>query len=227
MTLENVLDILIKKFKPYSIFLYGSRATDASNNKSDYEIGIIFEDNKYVSRSELTKTINNPNFAIFPFRLSEIVNYDIDTPFQKNIYMSVLISGGSKHLYGENILEKLEKPKITTKDLLADVNFNLGVVMTSIRVYKSGNNDLASDLFAKSCLYATRDLIYYYSQNLCLSYKEIYENSGDLEILNDYMEIINYAYAIRIGKNVDEKAHLYYKNISYINKFILKKIVEK
>lgn len=227
MTLEKVLEILIKNYNPYSIFLYGSRATDSSNDISDYEIGVIFEDNKYVSRSELTKMVNNPNFAIFPFRLSEIVNYDIDTPFQKSIYMSVLINGGSKHLYGEPVLQKLKSPKIIIDDLIADVNFNLGVAMTSVRVYKSGNNNLASDLFAKSCLYATRDLIYYYSQKLCLSYKEIYENSGDLEILNDYMEIINYAYAIRIGKNVDEKAQLYYKNISYINKFILKEIVEK
>lgn len=225
MSLEKVLEILIENFKPYSIFLYGSKATNSDNEKSDYEIGVIFEENNYVSRKEISKLVSDTNFSIFPFRLNEIINYDIDTPFQKNIYMNVLINGGSKHLYGEDVLHNLKAPTITINDLLADTNFNLGIALSSVRVYKSGNVELANDMFYKSCLYVTRNLIYCYTQKLCISYKEIYESSKDIDAFNSYKELLEFAYAIRTGEKVEIDPNYYYKNISYINKFVLKEIV--
>lgn len=36
MQLEEVIEILVNNFNPYSIFLYGSKATDSCNSKSDY-----------------------------------------------------------------------------------------------------------------------------------------------------------------------------------------------
>ena len=224
MSLEKVIDLLVNNFNPYSIFLYGSRATDSYNNDSDYEIGVIFKDEAYVSRNKINELINDKDYAIYPFKLSEVVNYDIDTPFEKNIYMSVLTSGAAKTLYGEKVLENLESPKITSTNLLADINFNLGLALASVRVYKSGNIDLANDMFYKSCLYATRDLIYYLTHKLCLSYNEIYEYSKNIDIINEYKNLIETAYNLRNKKidNIDSK--MYFKNISYINKYVLKKI---
>lgn len=50
----NDLDLIIDKiesnFNPYAIFLYGSVATSTFNSKSDYEIGVIFKSDNYVSR---------------------------------------------------------------------------------------------------------------------------------------------------------------------------------
>lgn len=224
MSLENVIDILVQKFNPYSIFLYGSKATNTDNINSDYEIGVIFEDNKYISRQEISNSINDKNYSIFPFRLSEVMNYDIDTPFQKNIYLNILIKGGSKTLYGIPILQKLKAPTITTKDLLADINFNLGIALSAVRVYKSGNSILANDLFYKSCLYVTRDFIYFLSKKLCLSYNEIYNTSQKIEELNEYKELLDMAHYLRNHPNGENKIQLFYKNISYINKYILKRI---
>ena len=130
MTLENVVDIIVEKFRPYSIFLYGSKATMSDNNWSDCEIGVIFEDGKYVSRKEIVDSINDTNYSIFPFKLSEISNHIIDTPFQKEIYLKSLIDGGAKTLYGVTVLENLEAPEVTREHLLADVNFNLGISKT-------------------------------------------------------------------------------------------------
>ncbi len=224
MQLEKVLENLINNFNPYSIFLYGSKATDSCNSKSDYEIGVIFEDDKYISRKQISELINDKNYAIYPFRLSEIESYDIDTPFQKNIYMNVLINGGSRTLYGEKVLENLEAPKITIDNLLADINFNLGVALSSVRVYKSGNIDLANDMFYKSCFYVTRALIYYYLNKLCLSYNEIYENTKSIEIPDEYKDLLHTAYMLRNEENIDVDPRVYFKNISYINKYVLKEI---
>ncbi len=224
VNLEIILDSLISNFSPYSIFLYGSKATCSDNNKSDYEIGVIFEDDKYVTRQEISNLINHKDYAIFPFKLSEVINYDIDTPFQKNIYLNVLINGGSKTLYGKPILQDLNAPKITVDDLLADINFNLGVALSAVRVYKSGNTELANDMFYKSCFYVTRDLIYCLSKKLCLSYNEIYESSKKIEIPNEYKEILDIAHSLRNNENIEFSTKIYFKNISYINKFILKRV---
>lgn len=83
MSLEKVIQLLISNFNPYSVFLYGSRASNSYTENSDYEIGVIFEDDKYVSRSQISKLINDKNYAIYPFRLSEMLNNNIDTPFEK------------------------------------------------------------------------------------------------------------------------------------------------
>lgn len=225
MELEKVVKIMVESLKPYSIFLYGSKATNSDNINSDYEIGIIFEDEKYVSRKEISKLINDKQYSIFPFKLSELINCNIDTPFQKTIYLNVLLMGGAKTLYGVPVLQNLKAPEITKKDLREDINFNLGMALCSVRVFKSGNISLANDLFYKSCFYVTRDYIYFRLKKLCLSYNEIYEVSNSLEDLSEYKELLDIAYDLRNNPDAENQEQFYYKNISYINKFILEKIV--
>lgn len=224
MELKQVIENLGNHLSPYSIFLYGSKATNSDNRNSDYEIGVIFEDDKYVSRQVIADLINDKNYAIFSFRLTEIMNYSIDTPFQKNIYMNALIQGGSKTLYGNPVLENLEAPKITKEDLLADINFNLGIALSSVRVFKVGNLELANDMFYKSCFYATRDLIYFHLNKLCLSYNEIYEVSKQIDIPDQYREILEIAFSLRNLKEVEVPSGIYFKNISYINKFVINEL---
>lgn len=224
MDIKEIIDVLAEKYNPYSIFLYGSKATLSDNKKSDYEIGIIFEDSKYISRKIISDLINDKQYSIYPFKLSEVLNYDIDTPFQKNIYMSVLINGGAKTLYGEKVLEEMKAPHISTSDLLADINFNLGLALASVKVFKSNNIALANDMFYKSCLYVTRDLIYFSTQKLVITYNEIYEESLNLDIPDEYRNILKIAHSIRNEELVDVNSTIYFKNISYINKFILKEV---
>lgn len=221
MKLENVINLIAEKFKPHSIFLYGSKATDSDNKYSDYEIGVIFDDKKSISRQEIDEIVMDGNYSIFSFKLSEIVNYKIDIPFQKEIYLNTLINGGAKTLYGEPVLEKLRPPKITRDNLLADINFNLGVALSSVRVYKSGDYILANELLYKSYFYATRDYIYYKLKKLCITYNEIYSIAIELDELKDFKDLLELCYNLRcnVDKTIDNK--YYYKNISYINKFIL------
>lgn len=224
--LQNTINKIVENYKPYSIFLYWSKATHTENINSDYELWIIFEDDKYISRHTIADLINNKKYSIFPFKLNEILNYDIDTPFQKTIYMNILINWGAKTLYWEKVIENMEPRIITMNDLLADIYFHLWISLSAVRVYKSGNNTLANDMFYKSCFYATRDLIYYLDKKLCISYKEIYETSQEIEVLNSYKEILDKAYYSRNNPNEEIDPKFFYNNITYINKFILQ-IIKK
>ena len=224
MTLENVVDIIVEKFRPYSIFLYGSKATKSDNNWSDCEIGVIFEDGKYLSRKEIVDSINDTNYSIFPFKLSEISNHIIDTPFQKEIYLKSLIDGGAKTLYGVTVLENLEAPEVTREHLLADVNFNLGRALAALKIFKSGNYELANEFLYKSCLYATRDYIYYKRKKMYVTYEEMYSAATQLDELSDFKYLLDVSLELRHNHEMIIDEMFYYKNITYINKFILNNI---
>lgn len=81
--MNKLINIITNNFIPYSIFIYGSSATNTKNNNSDCEIGIIFDDGNYINRERLNSLVEDKKTVIFPFRLSEILNYSIDTPFEK------------------------------------------------------------------------------------------------------------------------------------------------
>lgn len=127
-------------------------------------------------------------------------------------------------MYGEPILQKIKPPLIDKEDLLADINFNLGVAFSAYRTFRSGNKVLANDLFSKSCFYATRDFIYFLTNKLCITYNEIYEISKTIKMPAEYKELLDVAHYLRNNPNKASEPQIYYKNLSYINKFILKKI---
>lgn len=221
---EEVLQKILDNCHPYTIFLYGSRATADKKPASDYEIGVIFEDERYLSRRKLAGLIDDDQrFSIYPFRLSEVVTGNIDTPFQKNVFMNVLARGGAKILYGRNIFKEINVPELKRKDLIEDIYFNLGLALAAIRVFRDSEaKTLAKDMFCKSCLYATRDFFYINKNRLSLSYGETYRIAEEYkDLLGDYYDLVKLAYEIRKDDNLAVPADALYKNISYINKFIL------
>ena len=122
--MDHVIQIITETFQPESIFLYGSKARKDSLPNSYYEIGVIFKNENYISRSEIRKIITDSNFSIYPFRLDEVRNATLDTPFQKKIYVRDICSSG-RTLWGEKIIETMEKPKIELLDVLQDIRFQL------------------------------------------------------------------------------------------------------
>lgn len=220
MILSEVIDKL-KAFNPVSIFLYGSQANGSINSKSDYEMGIIFQDEKYIGRSDVKKVVQDNQFSIYPFKINELKNYQIDTPFQKNIYIASLILGNAKTIYGEKIIENLPFPQITVNDLIMDTSFNLGYALTSVRVFKKNDKDLANELMYKSMFYSTRNLIFYKTKNLVIGYNNIYNYAMNLDIPQEYKEILEIGYKIRNEMETEIDSSIYFKNITYINKYII------
>lgn len=222
------LDIIVNKiksnFKPYSIFLYGSAATNTSNSKSDYEIGVIFKKDNYISRKYLKEVIPENDYAIFPFRFEEMLVYDIDTPFQKEIYIASLINGGARTISGKDIFKELKMPIITKECLLEDIYFNKGLAFSAVKIFKTGNIELANEQFYKSCFFVIRDLIYLKQNYLCTTYEDIYFKSKKISIPEEYTTLIDCAYNLRTEKISSIDSVMYFKNISFINKYIVKEI---
>ncbi len=225
-SLDIVLDKINEFFHPYSCFLYGSAATETLNSKSDYEIGVVFKNDNYVSRKEIKNLIPQNNYAIFPFRLEEMLSYNIDTPFQKEIYIASLIMGGAKVVRGCNIFQELKMPKITKDCLLEDIYFNKGLALSAVKIFKTGNMELANEQFYKSCLFATRDLIYFKQNILCTTYKEIYFKAKEINIPEEYHDLLDLAFNLRCEKITNIDSTLYFKNITFINKYIVEEILD-
>lgn len=108
--LEDVLDAVESVSSPTSIFLYGSQARTDAVSRSDYEIGVVFQEDKYVGRSVLRDVITSDKFNVYPFKLEALQTGSIDTPFQKKIYLRELVEAG-RTLRGENVLGDMNPPQ--------------------------------------------------------------------------------------------------------------------
>ena len=219
--LSKVCDKL-EKLNPKSAFLYGSRAREDYLKNSDYEIGVLFSKKDYLSRSELKVIFEKyKNFNIYPFEYKKFIKGEIDTPFQKNIYLKEIIGEG-KTIVGDEIIENMKSPEICVLDLVQDIRFNIGRSLDSVICKREGSNKIATPIFSKSCLFGTRDLIILKLKKFPVSYDEIYKLSKKLN-LGEYKKVVENAYRIRKGEKV-QKNNLF-KNISYLNQFVEKEIV--
>lgn len=201
---------------PVSIFLYWSRARWDYVWNSDYEIGVVFNDDNYVF-SHILKQGLPIDYSVYPFRLSDIQAWTIDTPFQKAIYLNdVKIS--SQVLYWVDVFIDLTIPSITLVDLLQDISFQSWYGLWGLWAVREWNEDMADYVFYKSCLYATRTLILLKTWIFAWWYKEIYELSKTIDLW-EFKEVVEYAYAMRNG-TVEHDSRFIFKNFSYMNSFI-------
>ncbi len=221
--IDTILKKIIETCDPVSVFLYGSRARTDFLKRSDFEIGILIPEDRYISRSEIRKKIKMDDMTIYPFRLKNFKKGIIDTPFQKAIYLRELISSG-KILYGEKIFENMKPPSIAVLDIIQDLRFNIGYAFASMHSYRNGDKFTASYEFYKSCLFGTRSLLILKKRKFALSYDEIFLLSRKLDI-DIYSDLVKTAYDCRAGKTKYGENDLF-QNISYLNKFIEPEIMK-
>ena len=214
---QKIANDLFKFTNAKSIFLYGSRARDDFYERSDYEIGVLMEREKYIGRAEIKKQFNIEEINIFPFYKEDFIVFKPDTPFQKSIYMREIIKAG-KTLAGEKIIENLQPPEIKLLDIIQDIRFNLGYALAATHSYRNNDNITASLHFEKSCLFGTRDYIIFKMNQFLISFDDIVDASSKLD-LQEYQELPEYAAKLR-RKEVDIDTQKLFSNISYLNKFI-------
>ena len=213
----------LRKLKPKSAFLYGSRAREDYLKNSDYEVGVLFSKKDYLSRSKLKVIFEKyKDFNIYPFEYEKFIKGKVDTPFQKNIYLKEIIEKG-KTIVGDEIIENMKSPEICVLDLVQDIRFNIGRSLDSVICKREGSNKIATSIFSKSCLFGTRDLIILKFKKFPVSYDEVYKLSKKLN-LGEYEKVVENAYGIRKGEKV-QRNNLF-KNISYLNQFVEKEIVD-
>lgn len=220
---QQIANELLEFTNARSVFVYGSRARDDFQSDSDYEIGILMDKEKYISRAEIKKRFIFDEVNIFPFHYEEFITGNPDTPFQKSIYMREIIEAG-KTLVGEEIIENLKKPSISLLDVIQDVRFNLGYALASTHSYKNKDTATASLHFSKSCLFGTRDYLVFKTNKFPISYDDIANGSKEL-VLKEYQNLPIYAAQLREQKAEIDIDKLF-QNVSYLNKMIEKELLE-
>ena len=222
--LNIVLDKIEKLCNPISIFLYGSRARIDYLNRSDYEIGVLMKKNKYISRSKIKVGIKEKGFNVYPFKYEDFIKSELDTPFQKTIYLREIVEAG-KTLRGEKVIENMKTSEIKVLDIIQDLRFNLGYAFASMHSYRNGDKLTASYEFYKSCMFALRDLEILNLKKFVVSYDDIYKLSKKLKLSKEYKDLIYTAYKARQGKEKFQYKDIF-TNMSFLNNFIEPQIVE-
>lgn len=222
--LDTVLDKIQKLCNPESIFLYGSRARSDFKEDSDYEIGVLMCKENYVSRNILAKEIDNKRFSIYPFHYEDFMEGKIDTPFQQSLYLYELIGAG-RTLRGRDVIGAMNLPAINALDLIQRIRFDIGFALAAIMSERNSDFKTASMEFYKSCLFGLRVLEIFELRKFVFTYDDIYKISKELD-LGEYEEMVLNAYSVRVQGGNYESGYLF-KNISFLNEFIERRIVEK
>lgn len=154
-----------------SVFLYGSRARGDNLPDSDWEVGVIFDEDKYISRRELAP-LQTDGVVIYPFKYEELSAGIADVPFTRTIWLTELITA-AKAIGGEDVTSKIPLPEITDLDIIADNSFYKARALDAMIAQREGYDSLARDLFVKSALLGARVLILAQGLPFPKSYPEI------------------------------------------------------
>ena len=221
--INKVLSKIEDTSNPISIFVYGSRANNEARENSDWEVGVLYEEDKKWSRSELAKIHDIENLNIYPFDIEKLKKYEIDTPFPAKIYIKDLVEG-SETVIGKNVLEELNSPDITAADLLETTSFETGYALGALIALRDGAEIAASIMFSKSVFFGLRNLIIMEKGTYPSSFTEIYKQADELNLEDKYKELVKTAMKVRNGDYPSYQQ--IFTNISLQNQMIRKRILE-
>jgi hypothetical protein len=213
----------LEQFHPKSVFLYGSRGRGDAKPDSDYEIGVIFDDGKYVQRSDIHAAVTDPQVKAYPFKWEELLQGTFGHVFQKSIYLREIIKGG-RTIAGEHLVEQIPPPPITTLDLIQRLRFDIGMALAAILSYRTGDMQTSMEEFSKSCFFGLRCLEILELKTFPVGYDEIYELSAKLVSDPEYRAVIDAAHDVRKTSKQASMDTLF-NNISLLDTFIEPKIL--
>ena len=194
--MQNQIIKSLIPFGPHSIFLYGSRGRGDHREDSDWEVGVIFEDEKLVKRSLLHEKIQLASVRIYPFKLSDALAGRFNTPFVNQIFARELVEGAGRTIYGEKVIESLKLPKITTLDLLRCVRFEIGCAFTALLTLRGGEVMVSGEEVGKSCFYGLMMLIILKDRKFVAGPEEAYRIGGGFELEERCSKAIDNARAV-------------------------------
>lgn len=215
--IEKVLNDLEENLRPQSIFVYGSRARNDAFATSDFELGLLFQRDRLASNERIRSVVGCANVSAYAFAEEDFNSGNIDTPFNKNIFLLELSKYG-RTVRGEEFVENFQAPDVRVLDLYSEAQFNLGYALAAVIAHREGSVSAASTLFYKSCLFGTRALIAAKSGMFLASYPEIFEHSKKMN-LGVYNSTLESAYDCRLTGNLSYGA--LFDNISYLNQVVL------
>jgi hypothetical protein len=182
-----------------SVFLYGSRARGDNLPDSDWEVGVIFDEGKYISRRELA-SLQTDGVVIYPFKYAELDAGIADVPFTRSIWLTELITA-AKTIAGEEITSKIPLPEITALDLISDNSFYKARSLDAMIAQRKGHDSLARDLFVKSAFLGARTLMLAEGLQFPKNYPEIVRIATPL-LGVESQAILSRALEVRISNDV-------------------------
>ncbi|MSU76033.1 nucleotidyltransferase domain-containing protein [Patescibacteria group bacterium] len=213
---------LLGRFKPKSVFLYGSRARQDFTERSDYEIGALFREAAYVPRSKIAEAVQIDGVNVYPFVYEDLLAGKVDTPFQQAIYLREL-SEGAKTIHGEKVVEKLKAPPISTVDLMQEIAFDKGVAVAAVRARQEKDAISTSVNFAKSCLFGTRVLEILELQEFPIEYDQIYALSAKV-VPAEHQDVVEAAQRVRKGGEMVRDD--IFRNIALLNQYVEPRVLK-
>lgn len=214
----------LAQFNPKSVFLYGSRARTDFTPDSDYEIGIIFDDDKYVPMSDIHAAITDPKVKVYPFKWDELLHSTFHWLFQKPLFVREIVRSG-RTIAGEHLVEQIPPLPITTLDLVQDIRFYVARALDALLSSRSGDTQTSMDLFSKSCFFGLRDLEILELKTFPIGYDEIYNLSARVITEPEHRKVIEAAHVFR-KEGKPASMDILYENISLLDSFIEPKLLE-
>jgi predicted nucleotidyltransferase len=215
--LNELINKIWNESKPESIFLYGSMARDDFEKDSDYEIGIIYQQDKRWTRQQLKDINTYENVKIYPFVAEELANGEIDTPFPKSIYLHTLLN--SQVIRGGELSNYIHTKTIQKSDLYESVGFSLGRAYSAVVSSRQEDWVAVRDGFTKAVFYGLQVLVFIKTNQLIFSYKKLVDLSKPY-IDPEYTELVTHASEVRKGESAINP-NMLYKSISFLNKAVL------
>lgn len=223
LELQEMIESVLEMSSPESIFLYGSRSRTDFLPTSDYEVGVFYNEENMADELTLHSNLTpEKRFRIYPYNIADFTSGVFDLPFETSIFLRIVGMSG-KTIWGEEVIEKMKLPPITIVSIMREIKFQIGRASDAIVCDRRGDNEFSAELFYKSCLLGTRDLVILNTRRFPVSYKEILADSMALDLC-EYANLPLKAYNSRLNKQVDSADLL--SNIWYLNRYIEKQIMD-
>lgn len=234
MQLEKLIEILkeeiLQQTNPISIFLYGSFNTaEFLSGVSDVEIGVIKGGEKSISKilRTIAEKYSTPNarFRVYAYDLKKLNNLTVDSPFTKSVFTRRLILT-SKTIAGEKIIENLSLPPISLIDAYREACFSTMRGLSGLFFLRFGKIKEASEMGYKATLFATASLEFLLGE-FPIAFKNIVEISKELDLDDEWNNLIGLAYKLRQNKLKLSRGKMYdfiFKVITYSNQVVEERI---
>jgi hypothetical protein len=217
--IQKVLEKIFADTQPLCIFLYGSMSRGDSVSGSDYEIGVIYQQNLKVQRSTLAAYHQCNDLKIYPFSLEDLQNHCLDTPFPKSFYLLQLIDN-AKVLFGKNVFDNIDKPVLNSSDLVETIAFSLGRAYAAVVSSRQNDTVAVIDGLTKSFLYGLQTLVFIKTGQIIYSYRQLKDSVQNINIPAEYSLLTSHVFAVRNGEALPDP-NLLFKNISFLNRFTM------
>lgn len=219
--IEDVFDKIVSVASPVSVFVYGSRARGDFKEDSDWEVGVLFERDKKWERRELKQLHTLANLNLYPFVYEDFVEYSLDTPFPRAVYLRELLEG-AKTVRGRQVVEKMKPPAIRVSDLLEEGTFQIAYALAAVLSSRREDWVTTSIEFVKSVLFGARVLEILDLKKFPLEYGQIADTARELGLELQFRGLIKHAIDVRHGEKVNPIQ--LYANITFLNQVVLQRV---